>query len=148
MNVEQAICNALVTAIQLQLPNLQVEGNWLIDDTDIKGVESTVGPKISVKVDARKYGGYSSPIAEFGAIVSCDYPMADDTSLVETIAAYDALVALLETWHHDISAVKRDLTCEHFTPFGFKLDGGPFDIDRETKERSFTQQFTIKGRIS
>jgi len=154
MNIETEICGELSRVFQTLLPGLEVEGNWLVDDDFLKGVESGKTEKMEISVSPRKYDGYTSRVAEFAVTIDTTFSLADDADLIRTVEAYELIVGKLEQWHADISAVKSDLyfnnEIEHigFDPVGFKIDGGNFDIDRETKTRHLTQQFTIKGRIT
>jgi len=159
MTIEKELCKAVVGVFQEMLNDVEIHGNWIPDD-DIKGVDVYEGRRLDVNVSARKYDGYSSPMAEMSVTLEAEFAAEDDITLAETVSAYESVIGKLEEWHHDIAAVKRDLTLTNqlpttnqpttiFVPVGLKVDGGqPIEIDRETKTRSFTQQFTIKGRIS
>jgi len=148
LNIETELCKAVVGVFQGVVNGVEIHGKW-IPDEDFKGVDVYDGRRLDVSVSARKYDGYSSPMAEMSVTIEGAFSAEEDTSLAETVAAYDSVVGKLEEWHHDIASVKRDLSFSGFSPVGLKVDGGPpIEIDRETKTRSFTQQFTIKGRIS
>lgn len=148
MNIETEICKALATVFQGLLTDVEIRGNWLPDD-GIKGAEVYAGKKLEINVGTRRYDGYSSPVAEFAVTLEGTFAAAEDTSLDETVYAYETTVGKLESWHHNLATVKTDLTIANlFTPVGLRLDGGSLDIDRDTKTRTFTQQFTLKGRIS
>lgn len=148
MNVETNLCKTLADLFQDRLDGIAVHGNWIVDNT-AKGVSPKPGPKLEISVKPRRYDGYSSPMAEIDVRLDCDIPFASDATLSRTVDAYDRLSGILETYHRDFAAVKRDLTVVGFTPVGFRFGGeNDMSTDPETKTRYFTLQFTIKGRIT
>jgi len=148
MNIETELCKALSRVFQGRLDGLPVEGNWIADETYLKGVDAGETEKLEITVSPRKYEGYTSRIPEFSVTLEATLALSDDASLERTLGIYETIAGILEDWHENISSVKRDLTvASAFDPVGFRLDGGTFELDRETKSRNITQQFTIKGRI-
>jgi len=148
MNIEQEICKRVSDVLKCLLTDVEIDGNWNVDGAE-KGVGPKAGPRLEVSVSPRKYDGYTSRVAELDVTFEGAFPFADDVTFARTVEAYDTLVGRLEEWHGDISSVKRDLTVDGaFDPVGLRLSGGTMEIDRETKVRNFTQQITIKGRIS
>jgi len=153
MNVEIELCVNLSTVFQSLLPGLEIEGNWAVDESYLKGVDTATTEKLEINVSPRKYDGYTSRMAEFSVSLEGEFSLADDASFARTTEVYELMVGKLDEWHGDITAVKRDLSVSEgngcrFDPVGFRLDGGNVEIDRDTKTRHITQQFTIKGRIS
>ena len=147
-NVETRICKAVCEVLQGLLTDAAIRGNIVVDGS-FKGVQPTVGPTVEVTVKPRRYDGYSSPMAEIDVALDGSYPAASDTTLGRTLECYDAVATRLDEYHHTLAPVKRDFTVEGFTPVGFKLGGdGDIYIDPDTKKRTFTLQFTLKGRIS
>ena len=148
MNViEQQLCKRLADLLQERLPGISIDGNWLPSATTPKGAEIWRGAKLDVTVGTRSYGEFTSLTAEMEVRLDGEFPVAADPSLDRSVAAYAAVVALLEEWHGSIAAVKRDLSLDGFDPVGLRLAGGTFELDRDTKVRYYSQTFAVRGRI-
>ena len=145
--VEQQLCKRLADVLQERLPGISIDGNWLPSATTPKGAEIWRGAKLDVTVGTRSYGEFTAKTAEMQVSLEGEFPVAADPSLDRSVAAYAEVVALLEEWHGDIAAVKRDLTLDGFDPVGLRLAGGTFELDRDTKVRYYSQTFTVRGRI-
>lgn len=145
--VEQQLCKRLADLLQERLPGVSIDGNWLPSATVPKGAEIWRGAKLDVTVGTRSYGEHTSLVAEMEVRLEGEFPVAADPSLDRAVAAYAAVVALLEEWHGSIAAVKRDLTLDGFDPVGLRLAGGEFELDRETKVRYYSQTFAVRGRV-
>ena len=165
--IEQEICKRVATAFKAVLPGFDVEGNFLPDETGtFKGMEVYSPGKLIVTVGARSYPAYTTLIATVRVELECEIPVEADASLERALAAFGAATALLEEWHGNLAAVKRDIGITPggagesgqvtpggagesggFDPVGLRLSGGDFDLDRDDKTRRFSQSFEIKGRI-
>ena len=145
--VEQQLCKRLADLLQGRLPGISIDGNWLPSATVPKGAEIWRGAKLDVTVGTRSYGEFTSRTAEMEVKLDGEFPVAADPSLDRSVAAYAEVVALLEEWHGDIAAVKRDLSLDGFDPVGLRLSGGTFELDRDTKVRYYSQTFAVRGRI-
>lgn len=145
--VEQQLCKRLADVLQERLPGVSIDGNWLPSATTPKGAEIWRGAKLDVNVGTRSYGEFTAKTAEMQVSLEGEFPVAADPSLDRSVAAYAEVVALLEEWHGDIAAVKRDLTLDGFDPVGLRLAGGTFELDRDTKVRYYSQTFTVQGRM-
>lgn len=153
--IEQQLCKRLADVLQERLPGISIDGNWLPSATTPKGAEVWRGAKLDVNVGTRSYGEFTSRTAEMEVRLEGEFPVAADPSLDRSVAAYAAVVALIEEWHGDIAAVKRDLTLHSadstlstlFDPVGLRLAGGTFELDRDTKVRYYSQTFAVRGRV-
>ena len=145
--VEQELCKRLADVLQRRLPGISIDGNWLPSATTPKGAGIWRGAKLDVTVGTRSYGEFTSRTAEMDVRLDGEFPVAADPSLDRSVAAYSGVVALLEEWHGDIAAVKRDLTLDGFDPVGLRLSGGTFELDRDTKVRYYSQTFAVQGRM-
>jgi len=146
--IEQQLCKRLADILQERLPGVSIDGNWLPSATTPKGAEIWRGAKLDVNVGTRSYGEFTAKTAEMQVSLEGEFPVAADPSLDRSVAAYAAVVALLEEWHGSIAAVKRDLTIDgDFYPVGLRLSGGTFELDRDTKVRYYSQTFAVRGRI-
>ena len=146
--VEQQLCKRLADLLQGRLPGISIDGNWLPSATTPKGAEIWRGAKLDVTVGTRSYGEFTSLTAEMEVRLDGEFPVAADPSLDRSVAAYAAVVALIEEWHGSIAAVKRDLTLDNtFDPVGLRLAGGTFELDRDTKVRYYSQTFAVRGRV-
>ena len=130
--IEQQLCKRLADVLQERLPGISIDGNWLTSATTPKGAEIWRGAKLDVTVGTRSYG---------------EFPVSADPSLDRSVAAYAAVVAIIEEWHGSIAAVKRDLSLDGFDPVGLRLSGGTFELDRDTKVRYYSQTFAVRGRV-
>jgi len=151
MTFETELCRNLQTVFQTLLPGLEVDGNWLLDNDYIKGLDCGETEKMEITVSPRKYDSYTSSAAEFACSIDTTFSLASDADLSRTVEAYELIIGKLEQWQSDINAVKSDLSVStsvlRFDPVGFRLDGGSFELDRETKTRQLLQQFTIRARL-
>ena len=146
--VEQQLCKRLADLLQERLPGVSIDGNWFPSATTLKGAEIWRGAKLDVTVGTRSYGEFTAKTAEMQVSLEGEFPVAADPSLDRSVAAYAAVVALIEEWHGSIAAVKRDLTLDDtFDPVGLRLAGGTFELDRETKIRYYSQTFAVRGRV-
>lgn len=160
--VEQQLCKRLADLLQERLPGISIDGNWLPSATTPKGADIWRGAKLDVTVGTRSYGEFTSRTAEMEVQLEGEFPVAADPTLDRSVAAYAEVVALIEEWHGDIAAVKRDLTLHSsdstlstlhstlstlFDPVGLRLAGGTFELDRDTKVRYYSQTFAVRGRI-
>ena len=145
--IEQSLCKRLADVLQKRLPGVSIDGNWLPSATTPKGTEIWRGAKLDVTVGTRSYGEFTSKTAEMQVSLEGEFPVAADPSLNRSVAAYAAVVALIEEWHGSIAAVKRDLTLDGFDPVGLRLAGGTFELDRETNVRYYSQTFAVRGRV-
>ncbi len=150
MTVEQQLCKRLADILKELLPDVDVEGNFLPDETDtFKGMDIYRGGRLDVVVGTRKYESYTSLTAEMDVALEGEFPVAEDADLTASLETYERIVGLLETWHGDVAAVKSALTIDGvFGPVGLRLSGGVFELDRETKTRVLSQTFTLRGRMS
>ena len=145
--IEQQLCKRLADVLQERLPGISIDGNWLTSATTPKGAEIWRGAKLDVTVGTRSYGEFTSLTAEMEVRLEGEFPVAADPSLDRSVAAYAAVVALIEEWHGSIAAVKRDLSLDGFDPVGLRLSGGTFELDRDTKVRYYSQTFAVRGRV-
>ena len=145
--VEQQFCKRLADLLQERLPGVSIDGNWLPSATTPKGAEIWRGAKLDVSVGTRSYGEFTAKTAEMQVRLEGEFPVAADPSLDRAVAAYAAVVALIEEWHGSIAAVKRDLSLDFFDPVGLRLAGGTFELDRDTKVRYYSQTFAVQGRM-
>ncbi len=155
MTVEQQLCKRLADILKELLPGVDVEGNFLPDETDtFKGMDVYQGASIDVVVSTRAYDTFSTHTAELRVDINGELPVESDPDLSATIGLYADIVHLLEDWRGDIASVKRDLTlkdgedCTIFDPVGLRLDNGDFELDPESKSRTFQLPFTVRGRIT
>lgn len=145
--VEQQLCKRLADILQERLPGISIDGNWLPSATTPKGADIWRGAKLDVTVGTRSYGEFTSRTAEMEVHLEGEFPVAADPTLDRSVAAYAAVVALIEEWHGSIAAAKRDLSLDSFDPVGLRLAGGTFELDRETKVRYYSQTFAVRGRM-
>ena len=108
--VEQQLCKRLADLLQERLPGVSIDGNWCPSATTPKGADIWRGAKLDVTVGTRSYGEFTSLTAEMEVRLEGEFPVAADPTLDRSVAAYAAVVALIEEWHGSIAAVKRDLT--------------------------------------
>ena len=143
--VEQELCTKIVRILQERLPDVVVDGNWLPMPT--KGAVDGRLSRLDVTVGPRSYGEFTSLTAEMAVMLEGTIPVGADTTADRSIAAYSRIVELVEEWHGSIAAVKRDLALDSFDPVGLRLDGGTFELDRDTKVRHYSQTFAVRGRV-
>jgi hypothetical protein len=149
--VEQRLCRRIAAALREAVPDAAVEGNWLAETSGlVKGGAKMAerGARFDVDVSPRGYETYSGVVAEMRVDVEGVFSAAFDADLGRSVAAYAAVAALLGLWHRDLRAAKSALADEGFAVTGMRLDQGEWEIDRETRERRYSQSFYVRGVIS
>ena len=156
--MEKRLCRRIAEALNGALKDVSVEGNWLPETSGLmkagqarpsgQAGHTTCKPgRLDVEVGTRRYESYTSRVCEIRAWLYGAFPAAQDVNAERTATSYGELMGLLEEWQGDIAAAKEALRLEDFEPAGFRLDGGKWQIDAETKERTYSQSFTVRGRL-
>lgn len=132
------------------LDGVQVEGNWLPEGSGLvkataRSAMAGAYGRIDVEVGTRAYGSYTSSVCEVKVWLRGRMEAKYDLDAAKAAGIYDRMMDMLEEWQGSLAAAKEALRLEDFEPSGFRLDGGDWEIDGETKDRTFTQGFTVKG---
>ena len=153
MLVEQELCKTIVEYLQSIFTTrgieVEVDGNWLVDEDGFKDVDETgAGSKVYVTVSPRTYETYTAKVAEFDVKIEADFRHDDSFDGAKVAVCYGRIIEMLDLWHDQIDAVKQALSIpEAFDPVGLRLSGGAWERTNDPRGWSFDQSFAVKGRI-
>ena len=153
MLVEQKLCKTIVEYLQSIFTTrgieIEVDGNWLVDEDGFKDVDETgAGSKVYVTVSPRAYETYTAKVAEFDVKIEADFRHDDSFDGAKVAVCYGRIIEMLDLWHDKIDAVKLALSIpDVFDPVGLRLSGGAWERTHAPQGWSFDQSFTVKGRV-
>lgn len=152
MHIEHELCKRLADILKSLFTEagieIEVDGNWLVDEDGFKDVDSTgAGSKCYVRVMPRSYPEYTAKTAEMECRIEADIRHDNSFDGAKVVVCYGKLIDLLDLWHDDFEEMKKALKLDNFDPCGLRLSGGQWDRTSDPLGWSLDQSFTIKGRI-
>jgi len=129
----------------------QTKGSWdIAEEGEVKGREDPCGTVLAIAVGLRSYDTFDSPQCDIPCAVAFSVRRDMNPTGSEAVEASERLMRLFHSWNADADRVCDDLETPHFSPAGFRLDGGEIrqDADAWTVNISFMLRGVMAESIS
>ncbi len=148
---EKDMADNVVAAIAaLGIADAQIVSSWAVADGGVRNAETAAAIMvIGVGVGNRMYDTPQQCMARWTCDIELNVREECDPTGAKGIAAWAAIMNLLQDWQDSIEAVATALQASSFDVTGFKVDGGESPA-RDTEEKCWRvrQGFTVMGTVN